>query len=353
MRKLAYKVMIDAIEPMDADTLECARVKGWRIVVRKGEFKPGDVALYFEVDSSLNPYDSRYAFLKERCYKKFMLHGKLWDECLRIRSMKLRGVISQGLLLPTEQFCEIRNMKVGEDCTALLAVRHYDEMAERVLQMTGSIKPADQKGPFPSFIPKTDEERIQNVEDETLEQFADMQLEISVKLDGSSCTVFYAGKQRPDDPFGICSRNFELKPGMGSWWEPVRKYDLQRKLEAYCTEHNVELALQGELVGPGMNSNRDQLTELDWKVFRIWNIGQQCWLNWNERYDVCDALDVPHVPLLGFKSLREFGLDRDKILAFAEGTTENGHEREGVVFKSLNGGFSFKAVSNRYLLGLK
>lgn len=159
MRKLAYKVMIDAIEPMDADTLECAVVKGWRVVVRKGEFKPGDVALYFEIDSALSPHDDRYAFLKERCYKKFMLHGKLWDECLRIRSMKLRGVISQGLLLPTEQFCEIRNMKVGEDCTALLAVRHYDDMAERVLQLTGSVKPADQKGPFPSFIPKTDEER--------------------------------------------------------------------------------------------------------------------------------------------------------------------------------------------------
>lgn len=193
----------------------------------------------------------------------------------------------------------------------------------------------------------------QNLTDETLQTFADEQLEVTEKKDGSSLTVFFAHRQRPDDPFGICSRNFELKPGMGSWWEPVKKYDLQRKLEAYCTEHNVELALQGELVGPGMNSNRDQLTELDWKVFRIWDIGQQCWLNWNERYAVCEALGVPHVPVLGFKSLSEFGLDRDKILAFAEGTTENGNEREGVVFKSFNGGFSFKAVSNRYLLGLK
>lgn len=94
MRKLVYKVIIDAIEPIEgADKIEVVRIKGWRVVVGKGEFKEGEIVLFFETDSALNPWDLRYEFLKERCYKKFMLNGKLFDECLRLRTIRLRGGI--------------------------------------------------------------------------------------------------------------------------------------------------------------------------------------------------------------------------------------------------------------------
>jgi ATP-dependent RNA circularization protein (DNA/RNA ligase family) len=88
-------------------------------------------------------------------------------------------------------------------------------------------------------------------------------------------------------------------------------------------------------------------------VFRIWDIKNQKWLTCNERYKVCKDLNIPHVPVLEVKTLKDFDLDRDKILLYAEGYTAAGHEREGVVFKSIDGDFHFKAVSNRYLLSLK
>lgn len=352
-RKLVYKVVVDGIEPMDADTLEAVRICGWRVVCKKGDFHDGDTALYFEVDSALNPYDGRFAFLKERCYKRFNLHGMLFDECLRIRTMKLRGVVSQGLLMKPELFCEVRNKKLHEDCSDVLMVRHYDEVAEKVAVETGALKYSSQKGKFPPFIPKTDEERIQNIEDVTLEQFADVPLECSEKRDGMSMTVFYAPLERPDDPFGVCSRNFELKDEPSPYWDMVHALKLDEKLKAYCEEKHVALAIQGELTGPGIQNNRDSLAARRFCVFRIWDISNQKMLTWSQRYDACDALGLLHVPVLGMYTLRDFGLDRDRILEFAEGKTENGNEREGVVFKSVDGLFTFKAVSNRYLLGLK
>lgn len=352
-RKLVYKVIVDAIEPMDADSLEAARIHGWRCVVRKGEFKPGDTGLFFEIDSALNPHDERFAFLKDRCYKQFTVYGELFDECLRIKTCKLRGVLSQGLLLPCSKFCEVRNMKLGEDCTALLAVRHYDEVAEKAARECGSVIAADQKGLFPSFIPKTDEERIQNLDDNTLEQFRDEPLEVTLKLDGTSATFFCAPETRPDDPFGVCSRNFELKDMPSTYWDTAHELGMPDALDAYCLLHDTELALQGEIVGPGIQNNRDRSSERSFNVFRIWNIKEQRWLNWDERYRVCEELKLKHVPVLGTHRIGDFNCDRDAMLKFAEGKTPAGNEREGLVWKSWDGRFSFKTVSNAYLLGLR
>ena len=355
-RKLVYKAIIDSIEPIEgADKIEVVRIKGWRVVVGKGEFKEGEVVLFFETDSALNPWDLRYEFLKERCYKKFMLHGKLFDECLRLRTIRLRGVYSQGLVMKTDLFCEVRNKKVGEDCTLELAVRHYDEVAEKAVRVMEHAKPGNAKGLFPSsIIPRTDEERVQNLEDEVLIKHADEPLEVTEKKDGSSCTIFFSPSYRADDPFGVCSRNFELKDeGDGIYWKLCHKFDLEHKLPAYCQEHNCELALQGEIIGPGVNGNHDSLSDFDYQIFRIWDIKNQKWLTCNERYKVCKDLNIPHVPVLEVKTLKDFDLDRDKILLYAEGYTAAGHEREGVVFKSIDGDFHFKAVSNRYLLSLK
>lgn len=161
-RKLCYKVLIDEITPIpESDNLELARITGWRCVVQKGEFKVGDTALYFEIDSALNPHDDRFAFLKERCYKKFLDASKnLFDECIRIRTIKLRGQLSQGLLIPVKDFCEVRNKKIGESCADVLCVRHYDEVAERAVRETTPFIAPNQKGLFPGWAgPKTDEER--------------------------------------------------------------------------------------------------------------------------------------------------------------------------------------------------
>ena len=128
-RKLVYKVTVDEILPIEgADKIEVARITGWRVVVQKGEFKAGDTALFFEVDSSISAHDDRFAFLKERCYKKFLDQSRnLFDECLRIKTIKLRGIYSQGLLLPVTQFCEVRNKALGEDCRDVLYVRRTEK----------------------------------------------------------------------------------------------------------------------------------------------------------------------------------------------------------------------------------
>lgn len=351
MRKLCYKTTITGISPIEnADRLEVAGIRGWRVVVGKGEFKEGDTVLFFEIDSALNANDTRFEFLKDRCLRQFKIGDTLVDQCIRIRSMKLRGVVSQGLVAPCSTFYEVRSMPLEEDCSALLGVRHYDEVQEATRRLTGKVVAADQKGSFPSFIPKTDEERIQNLDQALLEKLKDEPLECTVKRDGSSMTVFYAAQERPGDPFGLCSRNFELKPGLGTWWKPVEAHGLQEKLAAWCTRSGIDIAIQGELVGPGVNNNRDMLEDHDWHVFRVWNITERRWLTWDERYSLCRDLGLPHVPVIGTYTIGGFGRDRDRMLAFADGTTENGHPREGLVWKSNDGTFSFKTVSNAYLL---
>ena len=144
-RSLVRKVVVDAVEPIEnADAIEAVRIGGWRVVCRKGDFSEGDVVLFFEVDSALNPHDDRYAFLKERCYKQFNLHGKLFDECLRIRTIRLRGVYSQGLVLNPDDFCEVRNKKVGEDCTALFTRLMARGVTQHYCITDGNLLPAVQ-----------------------------------------------------------------------------------------------------------------------------------------------------------------------------------------------------------------
>lgn len=363
-RSLVRKVVVDAVEPIEnADAIEAVRIGGWRVVCRKGDFSEGDVVLFFEVDSALNPHDDRYAFLKERCYKQFNLHGKLFDECLRIRTIRLRGVYSQGLVLNPDDFCEVRNKKVGEDCTAELAVRHYDEVAERAVRETQPFIAANQKGLFPPYGPKTDEPRIQNLTDDDLMNALDIPFEVTEKIDGSSLTIMYIPSERPDDPIAVCSRNYEMKDMPGAYWDIVHALDLDNKLKAWCDANHRELMIQGELNGPGIQNNRDNRAERGLDVFRIWDVTEQRFLSPSERYAICEALGISHVPVLETVTLRRF-LDtsdpcnmqkiRDAVLLYADGHTARGNLREGVVFKQVEGGdFHFKAVSNRYLEKLK
>ncbi|MBR4611505.1 MAG: RNA ligase (ATP), partial [Kiritimatiellae bacterium] len=169
-RKLASVVKIASVSSIpEADRLEVIEMdgKGWRVVTSKGEFQPGDLAVYFEIDSFLPSDDERYAFLRERCLRKFCSKGgSVLREGLRIKTAKLRGVISQGLVMPIAKFPELIGPdgsppEIGFDATAALNVEHYDEVAEAMRPAQGGIGASDVMGSFPGFIPKTDEERIQ------------------------------------------------------------------------------------------------------------------------------------------------------------------------------------------------
>lgn len=378
MRKLASIVRIGTTYPIpDSDRLSVAIPEGtmWRVVTARDEFKEGDLAMFFEIDAGLPPDDPRYEFLHERALRKFVnKHGSVLRKIVRIRTVKLRGVISQGLLIPILQFPEAEGHEVGDDMTEALGVLHYDDVAEEIRQLLDtSTKPGTGRpaGAFPWYVPKTDETRIQSLP-QWVEELKGVKFEVTLKMDGSSASYGYAPSKREDkDPFFVCSRNFELKrpePDEGvtemleatrsgsTWWEMAFKYELESKLKAYCEENKCELCIQGEIVGPGMNGNRDELKDREFRVFRIWDIGRQYFLTTPERVAVCEALGLLHVPILAvrmdvFNDLPSV----DEILKFAEGKTASGHEREGLVFKEADTHHprSFKAVSNAYLLKQK
>lgn len=379
MRKLASIVEIASCYPIpDTERLSVARMKGkgWQVVVGRDEFQPGDLCVYFEVDSFLPADDERYAFLRERCLRKFTSgSGNVVCEGIRIKSIKLRGVLSQGLLMPVAAFHEVTDQIVwneelqkdefitkdgfhcdvaGSDVTALLKVEHFDEVKERY---TGRLESGDALGSFPSAIPKSDEERVQNLSD----WFSAMKgrlWQVTLKRDGTSCTIAYSPTIDPEDPRVVCSRNLRLKPPVddgkaSTYWQMEAKYQILKQLEAYHEATLNEVALQGEITGPGINGNRNKEGETTFHVFRAWIIDEQRFMNPMALVEFCKALKVPHVEVVA----DEFPFfDRlatmDEALKFAEGTTPEGNEREGVVCKTVDDGpfASFKVVSNRYLL---
>lgn len=194
---------------------------------------------------------------------------------------------------------------------------------------------------------------------EYFETMKNRKFQVTVKADGSSVTMFYAPVSiDPTNPFGVCSRNLRLKPQKANGemplpWLMATKYFVENKLKEYYENKGKELAVQGELVGPGIQSNRDMITAHEWQVFRIWNITDQKFLTPDEAEILCTAWALPHVSVLASEMpvFQKFN-NIDEILQFAEGKTSRGNEREGLVFKSNDDGpyVSFKAVSNRYLM---
>jgi RNA ligase (TIGR02306 family) len=354
MRKLASIRLIDDVLPIaNADRLEQVAIGGWRIVVAKGEFAKGDKVVYFEIDSALPADDIRYEFLKERCLRKWMCSGRLVCEVIRIKSIKLRGVVSQGLVIPLTDFPELTDTEVGTDVTEALNVKHYDELHEEYSRITGSARIAgNAKGNFPThLVPKTDEERLQNLTEYFDGRFKGVPFEVTEKFDGSSATYIYAPNARPDDPFFVCSRNLELKEEEGNlYWEIAYKYRIFDTLKSLRDKVGYDIAIQGEIVGPGVNGNRDRYTEHEFYVFRIYNITDGKWLCPSVRRHICACMGVPHVKGFGTLPIFDTLNTMDAFLKHVEGKTDRGNEREGMVFKSVGGTVSFKVINNKYLL---
>lgn len=357
-RKLASISFISEITPIEgADKIEVAHIRGWKVVVGKNEFCTGQKVVYFEIDSFL-PVQERYEFLRSRCYKAFKTNGKITREGFRIKTCKLRGVISQGLVMPVTAFPEIPDDKLdGDDVTALLGVDHYDDVSAPF--MPSPVQCGEKKSDFPSWIQKTDEERIQSIDD-PFGTCHGKTFEVTIKRDGSSLTAFYAPSYCPEDPFGVCSRNMALKrpdsDSQSKYWNVILQNGYDKAISKYCADNGVELAFQGELVGPGVNGNRSLFKDFEWHVFRIFDIGNQCFVECSERRRICESIGLPHVPVVD----ESLDVDAkfstvDEIVAFADGLDDRGNMREGLVFKE-NGTsrpFTFKAVSNKYLVQTK
>jgi len=351
MRKLVTVRKVSDVQPIDgADRIELAMVDGWNVVVKKGDFKPGDKAIYFEIDSHL-PVRPEFEFLRKSSYKEMDGHGPGF----RLRTIRLRGQVSQGLLMPIDTFPELTTLDLhaGDDLTSELDVVKYEPPVHVCLG--GKIK-----GYFPSFVRKTDEERIQNLSD-WFEKYRGMKFELSEKLDGTSMTVYFNKGN-----FGVCSRNMDLQEDTdNALWRITREQGVIDVLEAYHGKYDKNLAIQGEVVGEGIQKNRLKLKGNTFYVFNIFDIDEYRYLTPMERCLVLSSMkeltgkSFNHVPILaGDMKIFERCSTMGAMLEFVKGASvfgeDNEIQREGIVFKScerVNGDIvSFKAINNDYLL---
>ena len=336
MRKMAKLCEIDEILPIpDADAIEVAVVGGWKVVVKKGEFRVGSRAVYCEIDSwiptKLAPFLSKGKEPRE-------FEGIKGE---RLRTIKLRGQLSQGLLLNLDHAIPWTNSyQLDEDVSEVLGIVKWERPMNA--QLAGMAK-----GNFPSLIPKTDQERVQNIVKEinaVIEQR--MRFEVTEKLEGSSMTCYLI-----DGEFGVCSRNLDLKETEGnSFWATARRDDVEAKMRAVDEHWN--FAIQGELIGPGIQGNIYKLNQPEFRVFDVYNIQEGGYLDPEDRRALIERMGLMHVPVLTNFMM---ALPVADLLTLAEGKSvlNENQEREGIVFKEVNGGMSFKAISNNYLLGEK
>lgn len=324
MRKLASIQRITAIEPIpDADAIEVASVLGWKVVVKKGEYQVGDLAVYMEIDS-VPPDEPQYRFLWK--------NTEMRPNNFRIKTIRLRGQISQGILFPLSVQDTLTWAQEGDDITEMLQITKYEPPLP-----AGS---SNVEGQFFDGVPKTDEERVQS---ETgmrlLQALHGRQFYVTVKCDGASMTVALH-----EDVAKVASRNYRLADSADStYWNAARNTGILA-----WVEDNLDYAVQGELVGPGIQNNRLGLSQHECRVFNIYDRLGGRYLSLAEMIET----GLPLVPIVEVGHL--FNYTADQLLALAEGKYEGTkNEREGIVIRSNDSNgprISFKAISNRFLL---
>lgn len=331
-RQLATIRKIAAIEPIEgADAIEVAVIDGWKVVTKKGEHSVGDLVVYLEIDSwvptELAPFLSKGKEPRE-------FEGVKGE---RLRTVKLRGQISQGLILGLDACSNIDSeIFEGLDVSVPLNIHKWERPMNA--QLAGMAR-----GNFPALVPKTDQARIQNLT-RNFDKLQEDTWSITEKLDGSSCTFYL-------DLFGefhVCSRNLDLKQTEGNtFWQLA----LQLDIEGIMRRHSLSgMAIQGEMIGEGIQGNQYK-TKLDFYVYDMYNTSTGEYILPIQLESACKRLGLKHVPILvSATDIKQQTIQ--SIIDFAEGKSQlNGSEREGVVFKSNTvHDLSFKAISNKWLI---
>ena len=333
-RKLASIQVIRDIRPIEgADAIELAIINDWQVVVAKNVgHQIGDPVVYCEIDSFL-PIQEEFEFLRKSSYKKMAD-----QEGFRLKTIKLRGQVSQGLILPMSVFGDFGwTAYEGLDVTERLGIVKYEPPIPA--ELAGKVK-----GNFPSFIPKTDEERIQNLTKE-YEAWKSQLFYVTEKLDGSSATYYFQNGE-----FGVCSRNLDLEETEGNtFWKVAREL----KLEEWLGTHSTNYAIQGELIGEGIQGNPYKIKGQTVRFFNAFNIDKYEYLNLEEFESLIASMGLETVPVLD----RAFALPNtiEDLLKYAEKKSElnSQFDREGVVIRSFDRKISFKAISNKFLLNEK
>jgi RNA ligase (TIGR02306 family) len=330
MNEMARIVKIDAVDKHpDADSLDICTVGGWKVVTKLGEFKSGDVAIYCRIDSWI-PHALAPFLSKGREPSEFEgIKGE------RLRTVRLRKQLSQGLILPLS-VAGLMEYFIGMDVSERLGIIKYEPPVPA--QLAGVVK-----GAWPSAVPKTDEERIQNLVSEWPE-LSQLTYEVTEKLEGSSMTVAMI-----DNEFIVCSRNLNLKETEGNTlWAMARKYDIEARMRAQGLDN---IAIQGELIGEGVQGNHYGIKGQDFYVYSIYDVARGIYLGPIVRKSIVDLLGLKHVPVINeCANLAAYSVE--EILEWANGTSllNPSKLREGLVFKATCDQAHWKAVSNQYLL---
>lgn len=336
-RNLASIQVISELHGIEGATeIECAKVLGWHVVVRKADgMKVGDKVVYMEIDSIL-PDRPEFEFLRER---KF-----------RIKTIKLRGQVSQGICFPLTILPPTTKIEEGMDVTDILGVEKYIPNIPEHLK--GKVK-----GSFPSILPKTDETRVQVLQS-VLTRWKGTQCYVSEKIPGCSITMIW----RRGEGIRVCSRNLELEEDDGSniFWRAVRQHDVEGKLINSGLE---EIALQGEMYGEGIEGNTLHVEGVHIALFNAFNLKSYRYMDFNEFVNLCKQLGLETVPILE----TDFSLidDVDELVKKSEGSSVVNPKRlrEGIVIRPVkecvdlemargfgSGRVSFKVTSREYLL---
>jgi len=361
-RSLAHIERIEWVRPIEgADNIELVGVLGWSCIAKKGEFQAGDKAVYIEIDSRVSA-EEPFLFLASKDFK--------------VKTMKLGKfkVISQGLALPLSYFHpSLGNYEVGEDVTEVLKiVKIEDEVDAPVIRYTkkeieflkhpivvvlmkfkwfrkmveGILLKRSIKRAWPVEVSKTEEERIENMPYLLGDPNCWV---ITEKLDGTS-TTYLARRKRKKIEFIVCSRNHRLTEKDNIYWRNAVKYDIEGVLTSYLKHHPEAkwVAIQGESIGPSVQGNPYKLTEEQFYAFNFIdsNRGRYDSLS---AYEQLTSYNVPFVPIVGMAPLRKTMEETKKD---ADGNSEINKEvkREGLVYRRVDGGASFKNISREYLL---
>lgn len=332
-RKLATIQKVEAIRPIpDADRIELAQILGWEVVVKKGQFKPGDLCLFIEVDS----------LVPARIWLPFMLKDRNPNKIIKIRTKKMKGQISQGLAIPIKEVLfKMEGYELGDDLTEPLGIKKIEDKIPKSQNVMGR---------FPHPIPKTDEPRFQSVP-ELFQRFKKYQGDVyaSLKIDGMSATYFYSREE-----FMVFSRNWRIADGNNPYWNIARKYKIEEKLR-----DRRNLVIQGEIYGPKIQGNRLGVDDIEFAVFNMLNF--RIAAMHKKLFDMIEmrvflkSINIPMVPVIyegkfKWNSINEM-LDYADTLEYP-----NGHRAEGFVVRTIQPQqyekriLSGKIVSRDYLL---
>lgn len=373
-RKLASVQKVLQVMPIEgADKIELVKILGWQCVVKKGVFKPGDIGCYIEIDSIVPP-TTVFEFMKDRKY--------------RVRSIKLRGQLSQGLFMSFSDLgiTNTRRLKEDDDLTDFIGVKKWEPPEDtgtiyqnkkrksfwwKLVYTIPFLAPFRKKcgtgASFPShLVPKTDETRLQNFGPDFLIKYADLPISISQKMDGSSTTfILNNGK------FSVASRNvWMIEKNDSNFWKVAIETNIADAMKKTFGKRNI--CLQGEMCGPSIQDNKYKFDRLHYFLFGAFDSDKQVYFTPQELIDTYLALCengakieiVPQirVPSLGVR-IRDIGTTVEDWLRFVETRSDFNPEtwNEGIVVRSLDnkpyavkgmegGRFSFKVINNQFLL---